>query len=177
VDAVKVNPQDAEAVKMVLRMDALFAVDRDARQKEMSGAERLAQRRELAQPWVDEIREACRTLSRETLPKSGLGKAVTYTLNQWPKLARCLEHAEVELSNNLAENSMRPVALGRKNWLHVGSAKAGPRVAAILSVVESCRRIGAPVKEYLGAVLPGLEDRTLSEVAGLTPARWNAAGA
>jgi hypothetical protein len=109
------------------------------------------------------------------LPKSALGKAVTYTLNQWPKLVRCLEYEEVELSNNLAENSMRPVAVGRKNWLHVGSVKAGPKVAAILSVVESCRRIGAPVREYLGDVLPGLDRRTLSQVAGLTPTRWSAA--
>src|ERR1017187_6431010 len=53
VDAVKVNPQDAEAVKMVVRMDALFLVDRDARKKVMSGPERLAHRRELAQPWAD----------------------------------------------------------------------------------------------------------------------------
>jgi transposase len=62
----------------------------------------------------------------------------------------------------------------RKNWLHVGSVKAGPKVAAILSVVESCRRIGAPVKEYLAGVLPGLDRRTLSQAASLTPARWSA---
>jgi hypothetical protein len=60
----------------------------------------------------------------------------------WAKLQRCFDYAEVELSNNLAENSMRPVALGRKNWLHVGGAQAGPKVAAILSLVESCRRLG-----------------------------------
>ncbi len=72
---------------------------------------------------------------------------------------------------------MRPIAIGRKNWLHVGSAQAGPKVAAILSVVESCRRLGAPVKEYLAAVLPGLNQRTLSEVANLTPARWSASRA
>ena len=174
VDAVKVNPQDAEAVKMVVRMDALFLVDRDARQKAMDPTARQAQRNELARPWVDEIRDVCRSLAKVALPKSALGKAVTYTLNQWPKLARCLEYEDVELSNNLAENSMRPVALGRKNWLHVGSVKAGPKVAAILSVVESCRRLGVPVREYLGTVLPGLERRTLSQVAGLTPARWSA---
>jgi len=92
----------------------------------------------------------------------------------WPKLARCLEYEDVELSNNLVENSMRPIALGRKNWLHVGSVQAGPKVAAILSVVESCRRIAAPVKEYLAHVLPGLDRRTLSQVANLTPARWSA---
>ncbi|HEY4361990.1 MAG TPA: transposase [Bryobacteraceae bacterium] len=98
-----------------------------------------------------------------------MGQAVAYTLNMWAKLQRCFDYAEVELSNNLAENSMRPVALGRKNWLHVGSAQAGPKVAAILSVVESCRRLRTPVKEYLAAVLPGLNRRTLSQVADLTP--------
>ena len=78
----------------------------------------------------------------------------------------------MELSNNLAENSMRPVALGRKNWLHVGSAKAGPKVAAIISIVESCRRLGVPVKEYLLDVLPGMDRRKVSEMAQLTPSRW-----
>ena len=175
MDAVTVNPQDGEAVNMVTRMDALFLVDRDARQKVMSSAELLAHRNALARPWVDEIRHVCRSLSKETLPKSALGKAVTYTLNQRPKLVGCLEYDEIELSNNLAENSMQPVALGRKNWLHVGSVKAGPKVAAILSVVESCRRIGVSVREYLAAVLPGLDRRTLSQVASLTPARWSAA--
>ena len=174
VDAVKVNKEDVAAVSMVLRMDALFAVDRDARKKEMSGAERLTHRRELSQEFVEEIHAACKELRRTALPQSALGKAVTYTLNQWPKLVRCLEHEEVELSNNLAENSMRGVALGRKNWLHVGSVKAGPKVAAILSVVESCRRIGAPAREYLADVLPGMDRRTLSQVASLTPARWAA---
>ena len=67
---------------------------------------------------------ACLGLSREALPKSALGQAAAYTLNMWAKLRRCFDYAEVELSNNLAENSMRPVALGRKNWLHPNSAAA-----------------------------------------------------
>jgi transposase len=67
------------------------------------------------------------------------------------------------------------MAIGPKNWLHVGSPQAGPKVAAILSVVESCRRLGIPVKDYLAEVLAGLNRRTLSEVANLTPARWSAA--
>ena len=175
VDAVKVHPKDAEALKMVVRMDALFLVDREARKQAMTGAERLAFRREHARPWVDEIREACVLVSRQALPQSALGKAAAYTLNMWAKLERCFEYEQVELSNNLAENSMRPVALGRKNWLHVGSVKAGPKVAAILSVVESCRRIGLSVKDYFFDVLPGLDRRTLSQVADLTPARWSAA--
>jgi transposase len=175
VDAVKVNRDDAAAIQMVMRMDGLFLVDRDARKRAMSVEERLASRREHAQVWAEEIREQCAKLAPTVLPKSGLGKAVGYTLHMWPKLRRCFDYAEVELSNNLAENSMRPVALGRKNWLHVGSPKAGPKVAAILSVVESCRRLGVPLKDYLLDVLPGLDHRKLSEVALFTPRRWSAA--
>ena len=177
VDAVKVNPRDAGAVKMVVRMDALFLVDRHARQQQLSMEERLALRREHAESWAEEIRQECVALSKVGLPKSALGQAAAYTLNMWTKLRRCFDYAEVELSNNLAENSMRPVALGRKNWLHVGSAQAGPKVAAIISVVESCRRLGVPVKEYLTNVLPGMHRRKLSEAAQLTPARWSASRA
>jgi len=174
VDAVKVNPKDAAAIHMVTRMDALFLVDRHARQQHLSIDERLALRREHAASWATEIRNECAALRKNALPRSALGQAVTYTLNMWPKLRRCFDYAAVELSNNLAENSMRPVALGRKNWLHVGSAQSGPKVAAILSVIESCRRLGVPVKEYLLAVLPGIARRKLSEVIPLTPARWTA---
>jgi transposase len=119
-------------------------------------------------------RDECMKLRKTVLPKSALGQAVSYTLNMWPKLRRCFDYAEVELSNNLAENSMRPIALGRKNWLHIGSAQSGPKVAAILSVVESCRRLGVPVKDYLLAVLPGMALRKLSDLASLTPTRWAA---
>ncbi|MBI3680454.1 MAG: IS66 family transposase [Acidobacteria bacterium] len=173
VDAVKVNPRDGAALKMVTRMDALFLVDRHARQEQMSVEQRLALRREHAETWAEEIRQECMALSKVALPRSVLGQATAYTLNMWVKLRRCFDYAEVELSNNLAENSMRPVALGRKNWLHVGSVQAGPKVAAILSVVESCRRLGVPVKDYLQDVLPGMSRRKLSEVTHLTPARWS----
>jgi transposase len=175
VDAVKVNGDDAEAIKMVVRMDALFLVDREARKQQMTAEERLAARREHAATWAEEIRRESSRLAGAVLPKSALGRAVGYTLNMWPKLRRCFDYAEVELSNNLAENSMRPVALGRKNWLHVGSVKAGPKVAAILSIVESCRRLRVPVKEYLLDILPGMDRRKLSEIGRLTPSRWSAA--
>lgn len=174
VDAVKVNAQDAESIAMVTRMDALFLIDRDAREKKLTVKERFQLRREHATQWLEEIHRECLRLRSAALPKSALGQAVTYTLNQWPKLRRVFEHGHVELSNNLAENSMRPIALGRKNWLHVGSAKAGPKVAAILSVFESCKRLGVPVRDYLAAVLPGLASRKRAEVAALTPTRWSA---
>jgi hypothetical protein len=65
------------------------------------------------------------------------------------------------------------VALGRKNWLHVGSKEAGPKVAAVLSVIESCRRLGISARDYLLNVLPGMNRRKLSEVASVTPSRWS----
>lgn len=175
VDAVKVNPKDGAAIQMVTRMDALFLVDRHAREQNLGAEDRGALRREHARTWVEEIHAECLRLRSQVLPKSALGEAANYTLNMWAKLRRCFDHDEVELSNNVAENSMRPVTLGRKNWLHLGSAKSGPKVAAILSVVESCRRLGVPVKEYLLAVLPGMSARKVIKVAQLTPARWQAA--
>jgi transposase len=95
-------------------------------------------------------------------------------LTLWNRLSRFLEYPELELSNNLAENSMRPVVLGRKNWIHLGSKEAGPRVAAIISIVETCRRLSLPVRAYLGSVLPGLADFPINRVAELTPSAWAA---
>jgi hypothetical protein len=93
-----------------------------------------------------------------TLPRSARGKACDYALGRWDQLRRFLDYGQLELSNNLAENAIRPIAVGRKNWLHVGSERAGPRVAAILSVVQTCRRHQIPIREYLGSVLPGLAE-------------------
>jgi hypothetical protein len=89
VDAVKVNPKDAEAIKMVTRMDALFLVDRHARCEQLSVEDRLDLRREHADSWAAEIRDECLSLRKNVLPKSALGQAVSYTLNMWPKLRRC----------------------------------------------------------------------------------------
>ena len=69
---------------------------------------------------------------------------------------------------------MRPIAIGRKNWIHLGSQEAGPKVAAIFSIVESCRRLGLPIREYLADILPGLANAPLQRIADLTPAAWAA---
>jgi transposase len=106
------------------------------------------------------------------LPSSALAKACHYTLTLWSKLTRFLEYPELELSNNLAENSMRPVVVGRKNWIHVGSPQDGPKIAAILSIVESCRRMKLPARDYMAATLPGLADLPLCSVTQLTPSAW-----
>ena len=172
VDAVRLNREDRIATAIVRRMDALFVVDAEARAHAFDHAARHALRLERSKPLLDLLKSEVEAAGTRVLPASALGKAVNYTLGLWPKLTRFLDYPEVELSNNLAENSMRPVALGRKNWIHIGSPQAGPKVAAILSIVESCRRLSLPIREYLARVLPSLADRSVQRVAELTPTAW-----
>lgn len=174
-DALKLSPEDRLAAQLVARINELFAIDAEAREAGMSHEQRHELRGERARPLLDVMKEEMQAAQAAVLPASALGKAVNYTLSLWHKLILFLEHPVLELSNNIAENSMRPVVVGRKNWIHVGSEKAGPKVAAILTVVESCRRLKIPVREYLGTVLPGLANHPVQQVSRLTPAAWAAA--
>ena len=81
----------------------------------------------------------------------------------------------VEIDNNWCEGAMRPIALGRKNWLHLGDESAGPKIAAVISIVETCRRLDIPLRAYLGDTLPKLGDWPVNRVAELTPSAWKAA--
>ena len=171
-EAVQLNPRDPVATPIVARMDELFAVDAEARRKALTTAARNVRRQEIAKPLLAEIRSKIDAAQSIALPSSALSKACQYALTLWKKLTRFLEHPELELSTNLAENSMRSVALGRKNWIHIGSPQAGPKVAAILSVVESCRRLKISVRDYLAAILPGLADLPIKRLRSLTPSIW-----
>jgi len=173
-EAAKLNPGDAAATRIVVAIDELFAIDAAARARNLDVAGRQALRWEQAPALLEIIRQRVEAARAVALPASALGKATKYTLTLWPKLTRFLEYPELELSNNLAENSMRPIAVGRKNWIHIGSPQAGPKVAAILSVVETCRRMGIAVREYLGAVLPGLAEVPIARIAEFTPGAWAA---
>jgi hypothetical protein len=174
VDAVKLNKQDASSIRAVELINELFAIDAQARNEKMDLGVRHALRHEKAPPLLDEIRTHIHEMSKTVLPSSAAGRACNYTLAIWKKLTRFLDYPELELSNNFAENSMRPVALGRGNWIHIGSESAGPRVAAIISVIESCRRLKIPVRDYLADILPGLANAPRKRVAELTPAAWAA---
>ena len=83
----------------------------------------------------------------------------------------------MEIDNNWCEGAIRPLALGRRNWLHIGSEEAGPKVAAIASIVETCRRLDINLRAYLRAVLPNLGEWPANRVAELTPTAWKAAQA
>jgi transposase len=171
-DAVKLNPDDTAAIRIVSLIQELFAIDERARENKLDQATRHLLRQQYAPALLEEIRQQSEIARKSALPASAFAKACDYTLGLWPKLICFLEHPQLELSSNFAENSMRPVAVGRKNWLHVGSAQAGPKIAAILSVVESCRRLKIQVRDYLRDVLPGLANVAIQRLAELTPAAW-----
>ena len=178
IEAVKVRAKtkspDVDLVRVIALMDSLFAIDREAREQKLSLDNRNALRQERAPALLEQLHALLIKMKDKVLPKSAAGKAVFYTLTRWKKLTLFLEHPVLELSTNWAENSMRPIAIGRKNWLHLGSKEAGPKIAAIFSVIESCRRLNVPVRKYLAEVLPGMADRSIQSLDELTPTAYAA---
>jgi transposase len=171
-EAPQVCPGDSAAKGIVLLIDDLFRIDAEARAQNLDLATRDPVRQQQARPLLETIRQKIDAAREDALPASKLGGAITYTLGLWERPKRFLDYPELELSTNLAENSMRGVALGRKNWIHIASPQAGPKVAAILSVVETCRRLEIPVRKYLGAVLPGFAEVRIQKLAEFTPEAW-----
>ena len=171
-NVVKLNPDDPVASPIVASINELFAVDGEAREQGLSVEARHGLRRQKAPGLLEKIKAAIEAAKAGALPGEALEKACGYALGLWPRLTCFLQYPELELSNNLIENSMHPIALGRKNWIHIGSPEAGPRVAAILSVIETCRRQKISARDYLSAVLPGLAGMRLHRLAELTPIAW-----
>ena len=113
-----------------------------------------------------------RLSKRGILPRTKLGKAITYALNQWQYLEGYLTDGRVEIDNNLVENGIRPSKLGQKNWLFIGNSEAGRKCAILYTIVENCRRLKIDVREYLTDVLTRLPAMKSSEASILTPAVW-----
>ena len=112
-EAVKLNPRDQTSIRIVAQMDELFAIDEKARKENLNPSDRHPLRLQEAKPLLEQIKTAIQAARGDALPKSALAKACNYTLMLWQQLIRFLDYPLVELSNNLAENAIRPVALGR----------------------------------------------------------------
>lgn len=121
------------------------------------------------------LRRALDKLQSRYLPKSPMGQAISYALNQWPALERFVEHGEVEIDNNLVENAIRPTAIGKKNWLFFGSEEAGRRNAVIYTLIQNCRLHGVEPYAYLKDLLERLPRMTNQQVEQLTPLNWKKA--
>ena len=103
-----------------------------------------------------------------------MAKALTYLENQWEPLGRFLEHGLVPLDNNRCERSIRPIAVGRRNWLFAGSERGGAAAATMYSLVETCRLNGVDPLAYLEDVLVRVRETGPDGIADLAPDRWAA---
>ena len=168
-DAKDEHPEFSRLVLAAIQK--LFRLDRTARAEGLSGDALVERRRAESLPILERLRKILEAKRPEVTPKSGTGEAIGYALRHWEALTRYIEIPEAPPHNNSAESSLRGVVLGRKNWLFVGHPDAGPRAAVILSLIETCRRLGIEPLEYLKSVIAELAKHP-ERASELTPRKW-----
>lgn len=159
-----------EAVWFIGQIRQLYRLEDQIRPLPL--AERSPIRNEQARPIWELMKKQAEELRPKLLPKSTLGQAVNYFLNEYDALVGYLKDGRFEIDNNLVENDIRPAAVGRKRWLFIGHPDAGWRSAVIYSILGSCRRRGLNPHEYLTDVLGRLPSTKITEIHELLPGRW-----
>jgi transposase len=161
----------AEASLLLEMIRRLYGVEDRARS--LDDAARLAMRRVQAIPILERLREELDRLSSKLLPKSALAQAVTYALNQWQALCRYTGDGRLTIDNNVSERRLRNQAIGRKNWMFLGSAKAGPRAAVLCTIIAGAKRHRLEPWAYLyDVILQVMDDASPEQLARLLPDRW-----
>ena len=158
------------AVWFITQIRSLYRIEDEIR--DLSPQERCDHRLETAPPIWEAMKETADRLKSLELPKSTLGKAVNYFVNEYEALKGYLRDGRYQIDNNLIENSIRPTAVGRKRWLFIGHPDAGWRSAVIYSILVSLRRRGINPQEYLADVLARLPAAKASDIPSLLPANW-----
>ncbi len=161
---------DARAAPMLQLVQELYRVEEEA--QPLSPEERKALRQERSRAVLLRIDELRRRLQAEVLPKSPLGEALRYLDNQWHALNRFCEDGRLKIDNNGAENQLRIVAVGRKNWLFAGSLEGARRAAILYSLVQSCKLAGVEPFAYFRDVLRRLPTHPQRLIDQLTPKGW-----
>ena len=155
------------------RIRALYAVEREAKERKLTGADLAAYRREHAGPVLAAFADWLAEQRPRALPKSAIGEAVTYATNQWPSLGVYLTDGRLTIDNAPAEQAIRPLCVGRRNWLHLGGDGGLRPTAVLLSVAASVKRQGIDPWVYLTHVLSELPNRTSgTDLADLLPDAW-----
>ena len=161
------------AVDLLLAaLQKLYRIESRAKAMELSLEARLQLRQREARPIFMDVGQLIATLRKDVLPKSPLGRALSYAENQWPAMARYLEVAQAELDNNSTEHALRGVVLGRRNWLHVGQEAGGEKAANLFSLMITCKRLGVEPYAYLHDILRRLPSHPNKDIWQLTPRGW-----
>jgi transposase len=156
-----------EALKL---FGVLYDIERDV--KELDPDKRREMRQQKGRPAADAL-HAWLVAHRQRVPDGGAtAKAIDYSLGRWEALTHYLDDGALPIDNNWVENQIRPVAIGRGNWLFAGSLRAGQRAAAVMSLIHSARLNGHDVYAYLRDILETLPSQPASRIAELLPHRW-----
>ncbi|WP_407068045.1 IS66 family transposase [Leptothrix discophora] len=165
-----VNHQSTLADGALKLFGALYDIEREV--KDLGRDERLRKRQARSRPAADLLHDWL-IANRQKVPDGGAtAKAIDYSLKRWAALTRFIDDADLAADNNRIENLIRPIALGRKNWLFAGSLRAGQRAAAIMSLLHTARLNGHEPYAYLKNVLERLPTQPASALRALLPYRW-----
>lgn len=171
-DILEKNPSPI-AAEAVVRIGELFAIERDI--KGAPPDERRRVRQELARPKLAALRPWLEAQMRGLSSDSPLAKACRYPLGRWAAMTRYCDDGLLEISNNLVENALRGVALGRRNWMFVGSTKGGDASALFYSLVETCRLNGVEPEVWFADVIARIGNHPINRIDELLPWKWQAA--
>ncbi len=163
------DPERAHAA--IAWIGRLYGVEREARDGGWDDARLMAARGERSRPLLGSFGAWLEGEARKVLPKSPVGGAIACACSNRAALTRYLESTCLSIDNNATENAIRPIALGRKNWLHLGSDKGGCTAATLLSLAQSCKNLGNEPFAYLRDVLDRVSTHPASRVDDLLPDR------
>jgi len=159
-----------DAVWFISQIRLLYQIEDEAR--ELVPAERHVFRQQQAPAIWEVLKARAIELQPRFLPKSTIGSAIRYFLDEYDALTGYLRNGRFEIDNNLIENSIRPSAVGKKRWLFIGHPDAGWRSAVVYSIIVSCRRRGINPQDYVTDVLRRLPTAKTSDIHLLIPANW-----
>jgi hypothetical protein len=157
---------------MLVRLQKLYATERSAREEACSHQQRFELRQRKALPVLAEMHAWLEAQREQVLPKSDIGKAIAYMLKYWPRLTVYTTNGMLEIDNNPVENAIRPVALGRKNYLFAGSHDGARRAALIYSLVGTAQLHQLEPFAYLRDVIARISTHPHRQLAELLPQNW-----
>jgi len=163
---------DRERAEQALKLfQSLYEIEREAREQDLSYDERKILRQNKSIEKLQELETWLKENIIQVLPKSAIGGAIAYTLNLWPRLIRYTQDGRYEIDNNLVENSIRPVALGRKNYMFAGSHEGAKHAAMMYSFLGTCKRNNVEPFAWLKDVLTRIPDWSIQRLDELLPVK------
>ena len=157
---------------MLNKIKQLYEIESQCRDENLTVSDRFLLRQQKALPILTEIESWLSQEIQSVVPKSTIGKAIGYMTNRWPYLKRYVEDGRYEIDNNLVENAIRPVALGKKNYLFSGSHNGAKRSAIFYTLVSNAKLQGLEPFSYIRDILEIIADYPINKISDLLPVNF-----